>query len=191
MFKKLILMIAAITIFAAVPAFAAATGCNKIKFQGTYTRASLNNDVLGDGTVVHSWVFQLVLNSDGTASLSSTAYLDLLVNLGSNSTAVGAWTCRPDGKLVVSMLSGLYFPIPPATNGQLPAADISLERHYRTTYLFSVDDVNTLTQIQSRSRRYTPTQDPTDPAGGTLLNANNTQQVYTRFSASDADLLAP
>ncbi|HKP68615.1 MAG TPA: hypothetical protein VJV05_04985 [Pyrinomonadaceae bacterium] len=191
MFNKLVLLFAVVAIFTVAPAFAAPSGCNKIKFQGTYTRAAVNQDVLGDATVFHSWVFQLEIRADGTAAMNSSAYYDFMINTGSNSPGVGNWTCRADGKLVVSLLAALVYPIPPNTNPQLPSADISVEQHIRTTYLFSVDDVNTLTQIQSRGRFYGATEDPTNPAGGTLGALSTTQRVYTRFTASDADLLLP
>ena len=191
MFNKLVLLFAVIAIFTVAPAFAAPTGCNKVKFQGTYTRAAVNQDVLGDGTTFHSWVFQLEIRADGTASLHSSAYYDFMINTGSNSPAIGTWTCKADGKLVVTTLAALLFPIPPNTNPQLPGADISVEQHIRTTYLFSVDDANTMTQVQSRSRIYGATEDPTNPTGGQLGTLNNTSRVYTRFAASDADLLLP
>ena len=191
MFNKLVLMFAVVAIFTVAPAFAAPTGCNKIKFQGTYTRAAVNQDVLGDQTVFHSWVFQLEIRGDGTAAMNSSAYYDYFVNFGSNSPGIGTWTCRADGKLVVTTLAGLLFPIGPGTNAQLPSADVSLEQHVRTTYLFSVDDPNTMTQIQSRSRFYDSSQDPTNPAGGGLGILSTTPRVYTRFTASDADLLLP
>jgi hypothetical protein len=66
-----------------------------------------------------------------------------------------------------------------------------VEQHIRTTYLFSVDDANTMTQVQSRSRIYNSTEDPTNPTGGVLGSLNTNQRVYTRFTASDADLLLP
>lgn len=183
-------MFATVAIFTvASSAYAAPTGCNKIKFQGTYTRASVNQDVFGDGEFVHSYVFQLEIRADGTASLHSSAYYDFMVNTGSNSPGIGNWVCRPDGKLVVTVLAGLLFPTPPSTNVDHPSADISLEQHLKTTYLFTVDDVNTITQIQSRGRFYSSNEDPTDPAGGVLRPASNTPRVYTRFTASDADLL--
>ena len=191
MFNKLVLLFAVIAIFTVAPAFAAPTGCNRIKFQGTYTRAAVNQDVLGDATVFHSWVFQLEIRADGTASMHSSAYYDFMINTGSNSPGIGTWTCRADGKLVVTTLAGLLFPIGPNTNPQLPGADISLEQHVRTTYLFSVDDANTMTQVQSRSRIYGATEDPTNPSGGTLGAINNSSRAYTRFTASDADLLLP
>ena len=191
MFNKLVLLFAVVAIFTIAPAFAAPTGCNKVKFQGTYTRAAVNQDVLGDGTTFHSWVFQLEIRADGTASMHSSAYYDFMINTGSNSPAIGTWTCKADGKLVVTTLAGLLFPIAPNTNSQLPGADISLEQHVRATYLFSVDDANTMTQVQSRSRIYGATEDPTNPTGGQLGTLNNTSRVYTRFAASDADLLLP
>ena len=191
MFNKLVLMFAVVAIFTVATASAAPTGCNKIKFQGTYTRAAVNQDVLGDGSVFHSWVFQLEIRADGTASMHSSVYYDFMVNTGTNSPGIGTWTCRADGKLVVTTLAGLLFPIGPNTNPQLPGPDISLEQHVRATYLFSVDDANTLTQIQSRSRIYNATEDPTNPTGGGLGTLNTTTRVYTRFTASDADLLLP
>ena len=69
--------------------------------------------------------------------------------------------------------------------------DLILLFNVRTTRLFSVTDDNTLTRTQSRSRRYTPTQDPTDPTAGTLRPLNTTAVSYKRLLASDADLLAP
>jgi len=167
MFNKLVLLLAVVAIFTVAPAFAAPTGCNKIKFQGTYTRAAVNQDVLGDHTVFHSWIFQLEIRGDGTAALNSSAYYDFMINTGTNSPSIGNWTCRADGKLVVTMLAALVFPIGPNTNEQLPSADISVEQHIRTTYLFSVDDVNTLTQVQARSRIYNATEEPTSPCSVT------------------------
>jgi hypothetical protein len=56
---------------------------------------------------------------------------------------------------------------------------------------FSVTDANTLTLTQSRARVYDPTQDPTDPTGGSLEPlSTNLNVVYKRVVASDADLLA-
>jgi hypothetical protein len=121
--------------------------------------------------------------------MHSSVYYDFMINTGSNSPGIGTWTCRADGKLVVTTLAGLLFPVAPNGNPQLPAADISLEQHVRATYLFSVDDANTMTQLQTRSRFYGATEDPTNPTGGQLGALNTTPRVYTRFTASDADLL--
>jgi hypothetical protein len=40
---------------------------------------------LGDGTAIHSWVFQLEIRADGTASMHSSVYYDFMINTGSNS----------------------------------------------------------------------------------------------------------
>ena len=77
------------------------------------------------------------------------------------------------------------------TAGDLPYADVSLEQHLKTTYLFLVDGPNTITQTQSRGRTYGPAEDPTDPAGGVLGTLRTTPRVYTRYAASDVDLLLP
>ena len=194
MLKKMALAISALTIFMVVPTIAGpATGCNKIRFFGSYTTQSSLSDIFGDGLTNHSYILQLNLSSDGTATRFWTGNSDYLINTGTGSTQNGSWTCRADGKLIVTLIQALYTPVAVGgANGNLTTPDVELWRHYRTTYLFSVDDVNTLTKVQSRSRTYSPTQDPTDAAGGTLSNTINTDPiVYTRLVASDADLNAP
>jgi hypothetical protein len=197
MLKKMALALAALTIFMVVPTLAGpATGCNKIKFVGSYTSPSTIPDIFGPGSnpppISHNYLYQLNLNSDGTATQSWTGYADYMINTGTQSQQIGSWTCRADGKLIVTLIQALFAPVPAgAANGNLATPDVELWRHYRTTYLFSVDDVNTLTKIQSRSRTYTSAEDPTDAAGGTLQNPNNSTATYQRLMSSDADLLAP
>ena len=188
MLKKMLFAMALVTVLAAIPAFAAQS-CKNVKFYGTYTQPTANFDVFGDGTVFHSLVNQLTLHEDGTASLYWTGYNDYFVNLGSGSPPIGSWTCRSDGKLVVVLLTALYIPAVPSANA--PNPDITLYQHFRTTYLFSIEDENTIKRVQSRSRRYTPSQDPSDPLGGTLGAINNNESTYKRLIATDADLLAP
>ena len=76
----------------------------------------------------------------------------------------------------------------PSTVPASPPVDLFLLQHNRVTSLFSVTDANTLTRIQSRRRRYDPTQDPSDPTGGVLRPLDTNVVVYTRLVASDADL---
>lgn len=194
MFNRLILAVAAIAIFMVVPSIAGpATGCNKVKFYGSYTRASNNPDIFGDGSNVnHSAVFQLNIHSDGTVTQYWTGLPDYLINLGTGSGWVGSWTCRADGKLVVTVIGASYAPdYIPNANPNITSQDVTLINHARSTYLFSVDDENTLSRIQARSRTYAPADDPTDPAGGTLGTLSTTPLVYKRLIASDADLIAP
>ncbi len=66
--------------------------------------------------------------------------------------------------------------------------DLLLLFHSRINLLVSVTDENTLTRIQSRSRRYAPAEDPTDQKGGTLRPLNTSIAVYHRLVVSDADL---
>ena len=188
MLKKMLFALSVITIFMAMPAFAAQS-CKNVKFFGSYTQPLANFDVFGNGTVIHNYVNQLTLHEDGTANSYSTAYNDYLVNLGTNSPAIGSWTCRGDGKLVVVLTTALFIPSVP--DGNAPNPDVTLYQHFRTTYLFAVEDENTIKRLQSRSRRYTPSQDPSDPNGGTLGTINNTESTYKRLIATDADLLAP
>lgn len=188
MLKKLIFAVALVTIFAAIPAFAG-SDCKKGKFVGSYTLTTPNVDVFGDGSVVHTYVFQLTLNEGGTANLYWTGYNDYFINQGTGSPAIGSWVCRNDGKLVVNLITANYLPSVP--DGNAPSPDITLGIHFRTTYLFSIEDDNTIKRLQSRSRRYTPAQDPGDPNGGTLGAINNNATTYKRVVATDADLLAP
>lgn len=190
MFKKVLFVLIVSTIFMAIPTFAAPpAGCKNGKFVGTYTSATPDVDIFGDGSVVHTFTFQLTLNSDGIANLYWTGSLDYQINTGTNSPWIGSWECRRDGKLVVNLLNAGYAPTAPSA--QAPNPDVALVSHSRTTFLFTVDDQDTLTRTQSRTRVYEVSEDPTDAAGGTLLSLNNSTRVYKRMKASDADLLAP
>jgi hypothetical protein len=187
MFRKIMLLAVVLTIFSAVPAFA--DSCATGAFVGTYTRASPATDVLGDGNL-HAFVFQLTLHSDGTVTQYWTGLPDYQTNLGTGSINIGAWKCRDNGNLLVTLLSASYEPIPADPNlGTV--ADVRLLSHSRSTYVFNIDDSNTLTRIKVRTRTYAPAQDPTDPNGGTLGALNATQVVYKRLVASAADLTAP
>jgi hypothetical protein len=186
MLKKMTLALTGIIVFAVAPVFAG-TDCKKGTFIGSYTSADLNEDIFGDGTVLHSFVFQLTLHPDGTANQNWTGFLDYPLSTGTGSPWIGTWTCRSDGNLVVTMIHSNYAPV----TSPLGIKDVALSSTIRSTYLFSIDDQNTLTRIQSRARVYTPAQDPTDPAGGALLQLNTQSIVYKRLIASDADLIAP
>ena len=192
MINKLFLVCIATLVFASA-SFAASTGCKSGKFYGSYTAPDPGRDVFFDGSVVHNLTFQLTLSSDGTASQFWTGLPDFLLNAGTGSTQIGSWTCRADGKLVVVLIQAAFVPAESVaeggTNPNVIRPDITLYKHFRTTYLFSVDDVNTLTKIQSRTRQYNPNEDPTDATAGTLNNPNLTPVTYTRLVATDADLV--
>ena len=191
MFKKMIFVLLALVIFSFASSAEAATGCKKFNFTGSFTRPQLNFDVFGDGSVTHSFVYQLNLHTDGTATQYWTGADDFMMNAGTGSPWTGSWKCRDDGKLVVTLITANYIPVSAGSNPNLTVADVSLLSHVRTTYLFSVDSENTLTRVQVRSRTYGPNADPTDPAGGTLGALNTQTFTYTRLVATDADLLAP
>lgn len=188
MLKKMFLPLMFIALLAVIPAFAN-SGCKNGKFVGTYTLPTLDQDIFGDGSVVHSFTFQLTLHSDGNANLYWTGLNDYFINAGTGSPSIGSWTCRNDGKLVVSWITATYLPSIPS--GNAPSPDVTLVSHRRTTLLFEVEDINTLKRIQGRNRFYNPSQDPTDPTGGTLGALSTSVTIYKRFVASDADLLAP
>lgn len=172
-------------------------GCKTGKFVGSYTLAAAFPDLWGDGTnIAHTFVYQLTLHADGTANQEYTGSPDIMLSGGFGTPSVGSWTCRKDGKLVVTMLAAVYGTTTDAINHPTtvptpPPVDLFLAVNQRLTYLFSVTDDNTLTRIQFRRRNYPPDQDPTDPTGGHLRPLDTTQVVYTRVVASDADLLAP
>ena len=185
MFRQIVPAFVVLFVFVATPAYAG-DKCKSGSFVGSYTSAQLNRDVFGDGSVLHSYVSQLTLHSDGTAKLFFTGFPDYTMTLGTGTANVGSWACRADDKLVVNLIHPLY--LPTTVDG---VNDVALARNFRDTYLFTITDDDTLTRTQFRRRRYTPTEDPTDPAAGTLLPLNTTAVVFKRLIASDADLLAP
>jgi len=186
---KIALISIAMMLFMAVPAFGDAAGCKKGEFFGSYTRSEVNQDIFGDGSAVHTFVFQLNLHSDGTATQYWTGVNDYFLTLGTGSPWRGSWSCRSDGKLVVTLLVATYFPV--TNNPNVTSPDVELRGYFRTTYLFNIVDENTLTRIQARTRTYNATQDPTNPAGGTLGSLDTTSLTYNRLVASDGDLLLP
>ncbi len=188
MLKKMVLLIAVMMTLSTVTIFAA-SGCKTGKFVGSYTRVDPQSDVFGDGLVIHQYIFQMTLNSDGTALQFWTGLQDFQINTGTGSPSIGSWTCRQDGKLVVTFLAASFAPVPAGPSNPLP--DVSLALNLRTTLLFTVDDDNTLSRVQSRNRTYAASDDPTNPIGGTLRSLRTNVITYKRFVASDADLLLP
>jgi hypothetical protein len=187
--NNFILAVVASSVFMVIPAFAQDAGCKNGKFVGSYTNVQKDQDVFGNGTVIHTWINQLNLHSDGTADLNFTAALEYPINTGSQTSYIGSWACRDDGQLVVTLIRAFYNPVGPTSNTTY--ADIQLGGYNRFTYLFSVVDVNTLKRLNRRIRTYGANDDPTDPNGGTLGPLNSQQIIYNRVVASDADLLAP
>lgn len=194
MSKQIWLLAAALLIFTTLPAIAGPkVGCNAFKFTGSFTRPRLNEDVLGDGNL-HSYVNQLNINADGSLIVVWTAAPDYMINAGTGTPFVGSWTCRPDGKLLINFIYATFLPVTPAedSTGQLTAQDLRLANHFRVTQLWTVDSDNQMTVIQSRTRIYQASDDPTDPNGGRIRDPlNTTTAIYTRLIPSDADLTAP
>jgi hypothetical protein len=193
MLRRTIIALGAIAIFMSVTALAGPkTGCKKFNFTGSFLAADPAFDVFGDGSAIHSFALQLTLNSDGSANQYWTGLPDYTLNLGTASHQIGSWTCRDDGKLIINLIQGTYFPVEPNTNTNVSGQDIELVGHYRTTYLFSVDDDNTLTRMQSRTRSYQVNEDPTNATtAGHLLPLRTTTTTYRRLVATDTDLTAP
>jgi hypothetical protein len=190
---KWIFALMGLLVFTAMPAFSQ-SGCKNGKFAGSYVTAVSFPDVWGDGSnIKHTFVLQLNLHSDGTAFENYTGLPDLMLSGGSGTASVGSWQCRQDGKLIVTLINSAYVPTNDAATHGIPnvPVDLLLFFHARTTYLFLVNDENSLTRIQARSRTYAPAQDPTDPNGGTLRPLITATVDYKRLVASDADLLAP
>lgn len=187
----MILAATALVLLVAVPAFADNNKCKKGNFVGTYTRIDPVTDVFGDGTAVHQYVYQLTLTSDGIARQYWTGLPDFTLNVGTGSESIGSWTCKGDD-IVVTFIFATYVPVVPAQNPvNVLTQDIQLLRHTRVTYLYTINDANTITRTQSRARTYPAGQDPTNPSGGTLGTLFTTSNVYKRLVATDADLVAP
>lgn len=186
MFKKGILVLT-IVLGIAISAFAG--DCNNENFYGTYTRVDAPTDVMGDGTIMHQYVYTLILAPGGSVYQYWTGLQDYQTNFGTGSPNVGSWECRSDGKLVVTYLLSSYAPVGP--DAYIAYPDVSLATNYRTTVLFKINGRNKITRIQARTRYYTASEDPTNATGGTLGPLSTTEFVYNRLKADDADLLAP
>jgi len=196
--KNVVVGFLGLSIFMVTPAFPQGNvGCKNGKFIGSYTTVSDFPDVWGDGSnVEHQLIQQLNLHSDGTVTGENAGGPDLMLSFGLGTPAIGSWTCRNDGMLVVTVISAVYGPTTDATNHPAtvpapPPVDLFLFQHVRVTSLFSVTNANTLTRIQARTRRYPAAEDPTNPTGGILGRLRTPGDVYKRVVASDADLLAP
>jgi hypothetical protein len=188
----------ALSIFMVTPVFPQGNaGCKNGKFIGSYTHVDDFPDIWGDmSNIEHQIIQQLNLHSDGTVTQENAGGPDIMLSAGLSTTLVGSWKCRNDGMLVVTVIFDVYVPTTdainhPSTVPSPPPVDLFLFQHVRATYLFSVTDTNTLTRIQTRSRRYAASEDPTDPTGGILGPLRTGVVVYKRLVASDADLLAP
>lgn len=113
-----------------------------------------------------------------------------MLNAGTGTPYVGSWKCRDDGKLVVTLINAGYTSTTD-THGNPSLVDLLLLFQPRVTYLFTVTDGYTLTRTQARSRRYSVTEDPSDPTAGALRPLDTSAVEYKRLVASDSDLLAP
>ncbi len=188
MIKKMMFVAFATMVFMVVPALAD-QNCATGGFVGTYTRASPAQDTVGDGNLA-AFLFQLTLHSDGTVTQNWTGLQHYFINTGSGSLNVGAWKCRDNGNLIVTIISATFEPVPADTNiGTVD--DVRLAGHYRTTYVFNLNNNNTITRIKARTRTYQPADDPTDASGGTLGTLNTTPVEYKRLEASISDITAP
>ena len=195
--RNIFFVFVVLSLFMVTPAFPQGpAGCRSGSFVGSYTSLATITDLCDGSNVLQQTVVQLTLHSDGTARQEATGFPVLMLSFGMASSQVGSWTCRSDGKLVVTLLFAFLVPTTdainhPSTVPNPPPVDLLIFRHTRITFLISVTDANTLTITQTRRRHYLPTQDPTDPNGGFLGPLETDQVVYKRVVASDADLLAP
>jgi hypothetical protein len=196
--KSVLVAVVLLSAFLVTPAFSDVLGgCKTGLFIGSFNALVTYPDIWGDGSnVENQTINQLTLHIDGTATQTKTVSPDLMLSLGFGWSEVGSWTCRSDGKLVVTLIFGGYRATTdavnhPATVPNPPPVDLLLVEHEKDTYLFSVTDANTLTRIKFRRRDYSPTEDPTNPTAGTLEPLVTDVVVYKRLKASDADLLAP
>lgn len=188
MLRKTTMLLPLLAIFMVAPAFAD-KNCATGEFVGTYTRLTPASDILGDGNL-HAFVFQLTLHADGNVTQYWTGLPDYQTNIGTGSINIGAWKCRENGNLLVTLISATYDAMPADPPNGL-VADIRLASHSRSTLVFNLNDNNTITRTKGRTRFYAPAEDPTDPNGGTLGTLSTTQFVYKRLVPSAADLTAP
>src|SRR5690606_29305769 len=110
MFKKGIILL---TIVLGMAASAFAGNCHSKNFYGTYTRVDAPSDVMGDGAVIHQYVYTLVLAPGGVAYQHWSGLNDYQTTFGTGTPNVGSWECRSDGKLIVTYLQSSYAPVGP------------------------------------------------------------------------------
>src|ERR1041385_6205005 len=158
MLRKIALLTVILTVFAAINAFA--DSCATGNFVGTYTRLTPASDIVGNGEL-HAFTFQLTFHADGTVTQYWTGLLDYQNSAGTGSINIGAWKCRDNGNILVTLLSASYIPTPSDPNLGI-VDDVKLLSHSRTTMVLNVDNANSLTRIKSITRTYAPDQDPTD-----------------------------
>jgi hypothetical protein len=184
--KRLLLVAAIITVFTSLTAHSQ-VGCRSGKFLGSYVDA-YPVDLFGDGTVIHHYVENLQLHSDGTARTDFDGGPDYMLTYGLDTTSIGSWTCRADGKLILTFLVARYGPTAVGTT----ATDLSQTMHLKRTALITVVDDNTLSVTNVRTRSYAPAEDPTNPNGGRLGQLHTySDYIVHRIIANDADLLVP
>ena len=191
MFKKITLALCIVAMLSLASSAKAFTGCRKYNFIGTFNRVTPDLDLFGDGTAVHTWIVQVQIHLDGTVRYFGSGAPEFMMNFGTGSDYIGSWTCRPDGKLILTGIEATYAPVNSTMNPNAVVPDLVLTGYARTTYLLSVDSDDQLTKLQARSRYYGANDDPTNPTGGTLSDFFNSHYTLTRLRASDADLNLP
>ena len=184
--KRLLFAAAIITVFSSLTAYSE-VGCRSGRFIGSYAN-HYSADVWGDGTVIHQYIENLQLHGDGTARTDFDGGPDYMLTYGLDTTSIGSWTCRPDGKLVLTLVSARYGP----TDDHVSTTDLAQVMHIRRTTLITVVDDNTLSVTKLRARTYAAAEDPTDLNGGTLGQIHTyTDYTFARIIARDADLSLP
>jgi hypothetical protein len=184
--EKFLILAVIIIAFTSLTAYSQ-VGCRSGKFLGSYV-ISYPIDIWGDGTVIHQYSENLQLHSDGAARTDFDGGPDYMLTYGLDTTSIGSWTCRADGKLVLNFLSTRYLP----TTDRTSTTDLSQAMHFRRTALVAVIDDNTLSVTDLRTRSYSAADDPTNPNGGTLGQLHSyTDYIFHRIIASDTDLLLP
>jgi hypothetical protein len=204
MFKKATLVLAALSIFLVAPAFAKdkESKCKEKDVVGSYVSADpsslpipLDYYVPGfegvNGTRDVTYVFQLILQAGGTATLDWTGRSDYKMTEGTVSTYHGNWECRKDGTLLLTTIGAAYVPTDYNPYQDREVSDIQLAGHNRHNRLFSVDDEDTITMVQSVRRYYFPDQDPTDPLDGFPRPLTYPDIVFTRLAPSTEGLDLP
>ena len=110
--RNVVVAFLTLSMFTVLPAFPQGNGnagCKNGKFIGSYTHVDTFPDIWGDGSnVEHQIIQQLNLHSDGTVTNENAGGPDIMLSAGLSTTLVGSWTCRNDGKLVVTVIFAVY-----------------------------------------------------------------------------------
>ena len=166
------------------------TFCKAQDIVGSYVAVIQRTHTGAGGELIdRTQIFQLNLSAGGTAHMFYTGLIDFPFTYGTRSPYIGSWSCRADGKLVMTTITARYFPTSFDPFSGQPVTDVEIHSHWRHNRVFTVEDKDTITLRQSILRQYSMSEDPSDAGGGSVPFGELTSDLeFNRVVPSDAGL---